>query len=70
MEEGVRLDEKYGYLFQQIVSVARAENKIDEHNIYQEANEKTEKRELAGNKPDSHPGPRVPSIQYRIHRTA
>lgn len=40
MEEGTRLDEKYGYLFQQIVSVARAENKIDEHNIYQEANEK------------------------------
>ena len=34
MEEGTRLDEKYGYLFQQIVSVARAENKIDEHTFF------------------------------------
>lgn len=36
--EGVRLGDKYGYLFNDLAKVARAENVIDETNIYQEAN--------------------------------
>ena len=38
--EGERLGEKYAYLFKDLAAFARAENKIDETNIYQEANQK------------------------------
>ena len=37
--EGERLGEKYAYVFKDLVNLARAENKIDETNIYQEANQ-------------------------------
>lgn len=40
MDEGIRLSEKYAYLFKDLAAFARAENKIDETNIYQEANKK------------------------------
>lgn len=38
MDEGTRLDEKYGYLVDELKSVIRAQNKIDDTNIYQESN--------------------------------
>ena len=38
--EGERLGEKYAYVFKDLANFARAENKIDETNIYQEANQK------------------------------
>ena len=38
--EGERLGEKYAYVFKDLAAFARAENKIDETNIYQEANPK------------------------------
>ena len=38
--EGERLGDKYAYLFKDLAAFARAENKIDEPNIYQEANQK------------------------------
>ena len=37
--EGERLGEKYAYVFKDLANLARAENKIDETNIYQEANQ-------------------------------
>lgn len=36
--EGTRLGDKYGHYFSEFASMLRAENKIDETNIYQEAN--------------------------------
>ncbi len=36
--EGIRLGDKYAHLFKDLAALARAENVIDETNIYQEAN--------------------------------
>ena len=38
MDEGTRLDEKYGHMVAELKNVIRAQNKIDDTNIYQEAN--------------------------------
>lgn len=38
MDEGIRLDEKYGHMVAALKNVIRAQNKIDDTNIYQEAN--------------------------------
>ncbi len=38
--EGIRLEDKYAHLFKDLAALARAENVIDETNIYQEANTK------------------------------